>query len=175
MSSHPFLRLTRPSSTLQEIESTTKTRLLTPAPTGKLDSVKMLIRIKGKSVLRVSADQAEIKRLEADLERAVEDFGVRIVILRGPSLCAHIVHQITSSIRVELMVEDVRALSTRIMKRIEEMNHETSRAAMHGKCLRFCDFHLMYWPSRSAPCYFCLLGRSQRPSMHGGHAGAAPC
>jgi WD40 repeat protein len=32
-------------------------------------------------------------------------------------------------------VEDVRALSTRIMKRIDDMNHEKSRSAMHGKSL----------------------------------------
>jgi hypothetical protein len=82
MSSHPFLRLTRPSSTFQEIESTTKTRLLTSAPTGKLDSVKRLIRIKGKNVLRVSADQAELKRLEENLDRVIEEFGVRIPISR---------------------------------------------------------------------------------------------
>jgi hypothetical protein len=76
----PFLRLTRPSSTLQEIESTVKTRLLNPTPTGKLDSVKKLIRTKGKNVFRVSADQAEIKRLETNLDRAVEEFGVRTVV-----------------------------------------------------------------------------------------------
>jgi hypothetical protein len=60
----------------------TKTRLLDSNPTGKLDSVKRLIRTKGKNVLRVSADQAEIKRLETNLDRAVEEFGVRTVLSR---------------------------------------------------------------------------------------------
>jgi hypothetical protein len=82
MSSYSFLRLTRPSSTLQEIESTTKTRLFNPTPTGKLESVKRLIRTKGKNVLRVSADQAELKRLEGNLDRVIEEFGVRILISR---------------------------------------------------------------------------------------------
>jgi hypothetical protein len=75
----PFIRLTRPSSTLQEIKSTTETRLLTPTPSGKLDSVKRLIRTKGKNALRVSVDRAEIKRLEVNLDHAVEEFGVRII------------------------------------------------------------------------------------------------
>jgi hypothetical protein len=61
-------------------------------------------------------------------------------------MCAHEVHQVTSSIRVELVVEDVRALSVRLTKRmeemnremakrIEEMNHEILRTSMNGMSL----------------------------------------
>jgi hypothetical protein len=60
-----------------------------------------------------------------------------------PSNRAHCVDQVTSSIRVELVAEDVRALSMRLSKRTEEMNHEmatrlekiqdeVSRSAMNG-------------------------------------------
>jgi hypothetical protein len=61
-------------------------------------------------------------------------------------MCAHEIHQVTSSIRVELVVKDVRALSVRLSKHIEEMNREmakrleaihdeVSRSAMNGMSL----------------------------------------
>jgi hypothetical protein len=68
------------SSVLHDIKSTTETRLYAPAPTRKVESLRKLIRIKGKNMLSVSADQADIKRLQQKLDRAVEEFGVRNVI-----------------------------------------------------------------------------------------------
>jgi CO dehydrogenase nickel-insertion accessory protein CooC1 len=40
---------------------------------------------------------------------------------------AHCIRQLTSSMRVELVVEDVRLLSVRLSKRIEELNQETAK------------------------------------------------
>jgi hypothetical protein len=65
-------------------------------------------------------------------------------------VCAHEIHQVTSSIRVELVVDDVRALSVRLSKHIEEMKHEmakrlkeihdeVSRSAMNGMYLVLPD------------------------------------
>jgi hypothetical protein len=40
---------------------------------------------------------------------------------------AYAIDQVTSSIRVELVIEDVRALSVRLSNRIEELNLETAK------------------------------------------------
>jgi hypothetical protein len=49
-----------------------------------------------------------------------------------PSHCAHIICQVTSSIRVEIVLEDVRALAMSLTKRLEEINNNISRDAMNG-------------------------------------------
>jgi hypothetical protein len=60
-----------------------------------------------------------------------------------PYVRAHVTHQVISSIRVDLVLEDVRALSVRLSRHIEEMKHEmakrleeihdeVSRSAMNG-------------------------------------------
>jgi hypothetical protein len=74
---HTHSRLTRPSSALQEIKSATESRLATSSSTGKLDSMKKLLRSKGKDALRTSTDQEEIQKLGRQLDRAVEEFDVR--------------------------------------------------------------------------------------------------
>jgi hypothetical protein len=73
-------RLTQPSSTLQEIKLAADTRLHAPASTRKRDALKKLIRSKGKDVSRVSEDQEETKKLGAQLDRAVEELNVRILV-----------------------------------------------------------------------------------------------
>jgi hypothetical protein len=74
----------------------------------------------------VSVDQEQIRKLDQQLDRAIEEFDVR-THHPGPSMRAHDSHQVTSSVRVELVVEDVRALSVRLSKRLEELNHETAK------------------------------------------------
>jgi hypothetical protein len=60
-----------------------------------------------------------------------------------PSLVVHPIYQIASSLRVELGIDDLRAFTVCLSKRIEEMNHkiskrieamndEISRTAMNG-------------------------------------------
>jgi hypothetical protein len=127
--------LTHARSTLQEIISATETRLQVPAaPTKKLAGIKRYIRVKGKDARRVSADQDQIKKLGETLDRAIEVFGVRPLIYLLSELPIHTypIVQLTSSIRSELFLEDVRALSVRLLKRVEEMNESTSRTAMNG-------------------------------------------
>jgi hypothetical protein len=57
------------------------------------------------------------------------DRGVRRAHLNIPGLDvrAYAIDQLTSSIRVELVMEDVRALSVRLSNRIEELNLETAK------------------------------------------------
>jgi hypothetical protein len=75
---HPSrVMLMQPSSTLKEIKSTIDARLQTPTPTGKFGSVKKFIRTKGKDAVRVSEDQEKVKKLREQLDRAIEEFGVR--------------------------------------------------------------------------------------------------
>jgi phage terminase large subunit len=76
----------RLSSILQEIKSSTESRLRTPASTGTLHSVKKLMRSKGKDALRMSADQEETRKLSEKLDRAVEELGVRTDHLRLSSM-----------------------------------------------------------------------------------------
>jgi septal ring factor EnvC (AmiA/AmiB activator) len=127
------------------MRSTIQARLHSPAaPTGKRAAVKRFFRAKGKDAARVSVDQEEIKKLGDQLDRAIEDFGVRTLTTQN-LLCvrANDIYQVRSSIRVELVVDDVRALSVRLSKRIqemnqeiakqiEEMNRETLRTSMNG-------------------------------------------
>jgi hypothetical protein len=49
-----------------------------------------------------------------------------------PTACAYPGDQVTSLVRMKLVVEDVRALTEFLMRRIGEMNHELSRASMNG-------------------------------------------
>jgi hypothetical protein len=51
--------------------------------------------------------------------------------LRIISSCPHCL-QVNSSIRVEIVLEDVRALALSLTKRLEEINHNASRDAMNG-------------------------------------------
>jgi hypothetical protein len=44
----------------------------------------------------------------------------------------HIIRQVTSSIRVEIVLDDVRALALSLTKRLEEINNNASRDAMNG-------------------------------------------
>jgi hypothetical protein len=44
----------------------------------------------------------------------------------------HPIAQVSSSIRVELVVEDVRALALSLSKHLEEMKLDISRAPMNG-------------------------------------------
>jgi hypothetical protein len=121
-----------PESILQEIKSTTEPHLHSaPVPTGKLGSAMRLLRGKGKGALRMSADQEEIKKLGEKLEYAIEEFGVRTLSSRI-RVRAHSMCQVISSMSVELVVEDVRALCVLLSKRIEEMNRERSQTAMNG-------------------------------------------
>jgi hypothetical protein len=118
----------QPTSTLKEIMSTIDVRLHAPTPTSKFGSVKNFIRTKGKDAVRVTEDQDEVKKLKEQLGSAIEEFGVRARTLESdPLVCAHRVCQLTSSMRVELVVEDVRSLSVRLSKRIEELNQETAK------------------------------------------------
>jgi hypothetical protein len=121
--------LTQPNSTLQKIKSTVEAHLHSPAtPTGKRAAVKSFFRAKGKDAARVSADQEEITKLGEELDRAIEDFGVRTLITQNlPCVRADHIYQVSSSIRVELVVEDVRALSMRLSKRIQEMNRDMAK------------------------------------------------
>jgi hypothetical protein len=146
---HPFIPTrqldTQSNSTLREIRSTIEARLHSPAaPTGNRAAAKRFFRAKAKDAARMSADQEEINKLGVQLDRAIEDFGVRTFINQNLlRVRAHEVHQVTSSIRVELVLEDVRALSVRLSKHIEEINREgekrleeiqdeISRSAMNG-------------------------------------------
>jgi hypothetical protein len=76
--SFPRVSLTQSNSTLQEIKSTIEARLHSPeTATGKRAAVKKLFRAKAKDAARVLTDQEEIKKLGEQLDRAIEDFGVR--------------------------------------------------------------------------------------------------
>jgi hypothetical protein len=173
------------------MKSTIEARLHYPAvPTGKGAAVKRFFRAKGKDAARVSADQEEIKTLGEQLDRAIEDFGVRTLITQN-LLCvrADDIYQVRSSIRVELVVDDVRALSTRLSKRIQEMNQEIAkqieemnreilRTSMNGMLFGVpCHKLTSSYPRNScypSPCNWRLLGRGRHRSVHGKHAGAAP-
>jgi hypothetical protein len=51
-----------------------------PASTRKRDAFKKLIGTKGKNVLRVSEDQEDTKKLGTQLDRAVEELNVRVLV-----------------------------------------------------------------------------------------------
>jgi hypothetical protein len=69
--------LIQPASTLKEIQSTAAARLDAPTPTSKLRSVKKFIRTKVKDAVRVTEDQDQVTKLGQQLDRAIEEFGVR--------------------------------------------------------------------------------------------------
>jgi hypothetical protein len=120
--------LTRLSSTLQEIKTATETRLKSPsATTGKL---LRLVRARGKVAMRTSGDLEELKKLGKKLDRTVEEFDVS-TFTRAPTRI-HPIPQVSSSIRVELVVEDVRALALSLSQYLEEMKLDISRATMNG-------------------------------------------
>jgi hypothetical protein len=48
--------------------------------TGRLGAVKKLMRSKGKDALRAPDDQEVIKKLRAQLDRAVEELNVRALV-----------------------------------------------------------------------------------------------
>jgi hypothetical protein len=120
--------LTRLSSTLQEIKTATETRLKSPsATTGKL---LRLVRATGKVAMRTSGDLEDLKKLGEKLDRAVEEFDVS-TFTRATARIHHI-PQVTSSIRIELVVEDVRALALALSQHLEGMKLDISRATMNG-------------------------------------------
>jgi hypothetical protein len=91
-------RLTQASSTLQEIKLAAETRLHAPASTRKRDAFKKLIGSKGKDAWRVSEDQEETKKLGAQLDRAVEELNVRMVVLHNrPSVLILITRSLLQS------------------------------------------------------------------------------
>jgi hypothetical protein len=89
-----------------------------------------LVRAKGKNIVRTSADLGELNNLGEKLDRAVEEFDVST--LTRATARIHPIPQVTSSVRVELVVEDVRALALSLSKHLEEMKLEISQAAMNG-------------------------------------------
>jgi hypothetical protein len=68
-------------STLQNIKHATEARLSTPMSTGRLGAVKKIMRSKGKDALRALDDQEEVKKLRAQIDRAVEELNVRTLVL----------------------------------------------------------------------------------------------
>jgi hypothetical protein len=129
MASHTFIRLTRSSSTLQKIELTVRTRLDTPIPTGKFSCIKRL-RAKMKNASLVSADQEQIEKLGKELDLALEEYGVRIRMYLEIVFQCSLRCQVTSSIRLELVVETVRARLDDLDKRIQRINHENAVKGM---------------------------------------------
>jgi hypothetical protein len=102
---------------------------VSPTP-GKLNRVKSLFRDKARDVVNVSADQDEIKSYQQKIDEAVQEFDVQpIGSVRYQRLP---LHQVMSLMRIDLSVEDVRALSTSIAKRVEDMQREQSKDAMNG-------------------------------------------
>jgi hypothetical protein len=69
--------LMQSTRTMKEIKSSIDARLQIPTPTGRLSAVTKFVRAKGKDVVRVSVDQEQIKKLGQQLDRAIEEFGVR--------------------------------------------------------------------------------------------------
>jgi hypothetical protein len=124
-----------------------------------------LVRVKGKNIARTSADLEELKKLGEKLDRAVEECDVSTFTRVTARI--HPLPQVTSSIRVELVVEDVRALALSLSKHLEEMNLDISRAAMNGLYIIFSCKHTLILPHQSdpwhsSPCPLRTLGRSQR-------------
>jgi hypothetical protein len=157
------INLTRLGSILQEIKTGTDTRLKSPsAATGKL---MRIVRAKGKNIARTSADLEELKKLGEKLDRAVEEFDVSTYTRVTARI--HPVSQVTSSIRVELVVEDVRALALSLSKYLDEMKLDISGAAMNGLYLILSGEHTLILSHQShtwhsSPCPLRTLGRSQR-------------
>jgi hypothetical protein len=89
-----------------------------------------LARVKGKNISRTSADLEELKKFGEKLDRAVEEFDVST--FTRVTARVHPVPQVTSSIRVELVVEDIRVLALSLSKHLEDMKLDISRAAMNG-------------------------------------------
>jgi hypothetical protein len=124
----------------------------------------------------MSVDLEEVRNLGKKLDCAIEEFDV------STFMCAtarfHFIPQVTSSIRVELVVEDVRALALSLSKHLEEVKLDISRAAMNSLYLSFIGKQTLKishqsdtWHSSPRPLR--TLGRSRRRSLHGTHAGAA--
>jgi hypothetical protein len=59
-----------------------ETRHHSPTPTGRFDAVKKRIGTTTKNAWLVAEDEKEIKKLGEKLNRALEDFHVRIVTSR---------------------------------------------------------------------------------------------
>jgi hypothetical protein len=81
---HPItsrVMLRQPTRTMKEIKSSIDARLQSPTPTGGLSAVAKFVRAKGKDAARVSVDQEQIKKLGQQLDRAIEEFGVRTASL----------------------------------------------------------------------------------------------
>jgi hypothetical protein len=100
-----------------------------------------LVSVKGKNIVRTSADLEELKKLGEKLDRAIEEFDVSTFTRATARI--YPVPQVTSSIRVELVVEDVRALALSLSKHLEEMKLDISRAATNGLYLMFSEVHIL--------------------------------
>jgi hypothetical protein len=123
------------------------------------------VRVKGKNIVRTSADVEELKKLGEKLDRAVEEFDVST--FTSATARIHPVPQVTTSIRVELVVENVRALALSLSQHLEEIKCDISRAAMNGLYLIFPGKHTLIlshqsYTWHSSPCPLRTLGRSRR-------------
>jgi hypothetical protein len=79
------------TSTLQEIRSTAETRLRVPAaPTIKLRYIGWYFRTRSKKAWQVSSDWKEIDALQQNLNRAIEELGVRSLL--SQNLCLYSPH-----------------------------------------------------------------------------------
>jgi hypothetical protein len=71
------------------MKSSIEARLDSPeTPTGKRAAVKKFFRAKAKDAARVATDQEEIKKLGEQLDRGIEDFGVRISMTQIFEMCS---------------------------------------------------------------------------------------
>jgi hypothetical protein len=125
----------------------------------------------------MSVDLEEARNLGKKLDRAIEEFDVSTFV--GATARIHLISQVTSSIRVELVVEDVRALVFSLSKHLEEVKLDISRATMNSLYLTFTGKHKLKlshqsYTWHSSPRPLRTLGRSRRRALHGTHAGAAP-
>jgi hypothetical protein len=123
----------------------------------------------------MSVDLEEVKNLGKKLDCAIEEFDVSTFMCANARI--HFIPQVTSSIRVELVVEDVRALALSLSKHLEEVKLDISRAAMNSLYLTLTGRHKLKFSHQSNTWYSSprplrSLGRGRRQSMHGKHAGA---